>query len=198
MRRAIFAALALLLAAVPVRAQTFEVAAMAGYANPVALEQTTANVDDLTINGQWTFAGSGTWFLSEHVGVEGWYSHSPTSLRLESGGNQATLFEMTISNILGNFVIQPMERSAALQPFLFAGAGVAVFTARDFDTETKVAFTVGGGLKWRLTQSLAARVSARYRGAALNDSASTICNPFGFCQSSMNQVEVMGGVVVRF
>jgi hypothetical protein len=75
---------------------------------------------------------------------------------------------------------------------------VAVFTASDFDTETRPAFTAGGGIKWRLSPSLAARASARYRGATFNDSASTVCNPFGFCQSAMSQVEVTGGIIVRF
>jgi len=32
----------------------------------------------------------------------------------------------------------------------------------------------------------------------LNDESSDFCDPFGFCQGSLNQFEMTGGLVLRF
>jgi len=32
----------------------------------------------------------------------------------------------------------------------------------------------------------------------LNDASSDFCDPFGFCQGSLKQFEILGGVVLRF
>ena len=188
----------LLLWAVPARAQSIEVAALFGYATASEIDQKTANVDDLTITGGLAWAVSGTYFLTEHFGVEGWYSQHPTSVRIAAGDAGADLFDMKISQALGNLVFQPFERSASLQPFITVGAGATMFSADDFAGESKFAFSVGGGLKWLLSPRIGARVNARFAGTALNDASSTVCDPFGFCQSSQTHFEITGGVVLRF
>ena len=42
------------------------------------------------------------------------------------------------------------------------------------------------------------RAQARYVPTMLNDESSDFCDPFGFCQWSLQKFELMGGVVIRF
>ena len=88
---------------------------------------------------------------------------------------------------------------ARFRPFLSAGVGAARFSATDLESETKLSFGAGAGLKWLPTSRFGARLQARYTPTYLNDSsASDFCDPFGFCQSWLHQFELTGGVVVRF
>ena len=105
---------------------------------------------------------------------------------------------MKRSQVLGNLVYQPRARSESMQPFLFGGAGISVMTASDLDSETHFAWTAGAGVKWLPTAVLGGRFQVRYTGTRLNDAASTVCDPFGFCQDSLSQFEFTGGIVLRF
>jgi hypothetical protein len=42
------------------------------------------------------------------------------------------------------------------------------------------------------------RFLARYTPTYLNDGSSDFCDPFGFCQEWLHQVELTGGVIFRF
>ncbi len=48
------------------------------------------------------------------------------------------------------------------------------------------------------TRKAGARLQARSTPIHLNDSSADFCDPFGFCQGWLRQLEVTGGVVVRF
>jgi opacity protein-like surface antigen len=188
----------ILAAAVPARAQSIEVSPLVGYASAVAIDRTAAGVDELEIKGGFTWAGSVTYLLSEHIGLEGVFSQQATAVRITSGDLSADLFDMTISQVLGNVVYQPLERNATLQPYLFGGAGISVLTASDIDAETKFAWNAGAGIKWLPTAVLGGRFQVRYKATQVNDDATAVCNPFGFCQGALSQFEFAGGIVLRF
>jgi hypothetical protein len=79
-----------------------------------------------------------------------------------------------------------------------AGLGAAFFSARDLQGETKLSLGLGAGLKWRAAKRLDARVQARYVPTHLADTSSDFCDPFGFCQGWLHQLEMSAGVAVRF
>jgi len=62
----------------------------------------------------------------------------------------------------------------------------------------RLAWTLGAGLKWFSSDGVGVRLQARYAPAHLNDASSDFCDPFGFCQGWLHQLEFMGGVAVRF
>jgi Outer membrane protein beta-barrel domain len=189
------AALAL---AVPARAQSWEVLALLGYTNTARLDTTAENVDELSIAGAFTFGAAATFFVTEHLGVEGLFMTQPTAVRMTSAGIDATALDLKVSQVLGSLVYQPLSRSAALQPFVFGGAGASVFTANAYDAESKFAWTVGGGLKWMPSPLFGTLIQLRYKSTRLNDSGSTLCDPFGFCQDGLPQLEFASGLVLRF
>ena len=81
---------------------------------------------------------------------------------------------------------------------MLAGLGATFLSAEDLESETKLSWTLGAGVKWFPSKRLGARLQARYAPTLLDDSSSDVCDPFGFCQGSLHQFELMGGLVLRF
>ena len=184
--------------AVPARAQSWEVLALLGYTNAAPIDTTAENVDELSFAGAFTFGAAATFFVTEHLGVGGLFMTQPTAVRMTSGGIDATALDLKVSQALANLVYQPLSRTASLQPFVFGGAGVSVLTAVGYDAESKFAWAVGGGLKWMPSPLIGTLIQFRYKRTSLNDSGSTLCGPFGFCEDALPQLEFAGGLVLRF
>jgi opacity protein-like surface antigen len=105
---------------------------------------------------------------------------------------------MTLTQLHGSAVYRFGPDNARLVPFVTAGAGAAFLSADDVEGETKFAWTLGAGLKWFVTERVGVRLQARYVPTLLNDESSDFCDPFGFCQGSLQQFELTGGVTLRF
>ena len=196
MRAAVFCAL--LAVALPARAQSVEVTGLLGYTTSASLDTRTDNVEELSVNGALTWGAGGTYFLSEHLGVEGLFMQQPTTVRLTAAGVSAAILDMTVPQVIGNLVYQPVARTATFQPFVFGGAGVSMLSADDRDSESKFAWTVGAGVKWMPNAVVGTRIHFRYKSTRLNDGDATVCDPFGFCQDALSQMEVAAGLVFRF
>ena len=195
--RAVIACL-LLFAAVPAGAQSIEVSGLLGYTNAAEIDRVADEVDELSFAGAFTWGASGTYFISERLGVEALFMQQPTSVRLASGEVSTNVMDLTINQVLANVVFQPAFSTASLQPFIFGGAGVSTLTARDFESESKLAWTIGGGVKWMPTSSIGTRVHLRYKMTNLGDEDRAPCEPFGFCEDALPQIEIAAGLVFRF
>jgi opacity protein-like surface antigen len=189
---------AALLAAAPTFPQGLELAAFGGYTTPGGLEHDARTVEDLKLQGSFTWGASVGYFFSPRLGVEASWARQESGLELTSGGVSAEMFDVTIDQIQGSIVYLLVGTDAHVRPFLSAGAGAAIFGAPDIASETKLAFNVGAGLKWLPSSRFGVRLLARYTPTYLNDGSSDFCDPFGFCQGTLNQFEFSGGVVVRF
>ena len=193
-------ALLMLLAAAPARAQSFEVTPFFGYSNAKTIDTTTLGVDDLQIDGGFTYGGTATYFISDRIGFEGLFAQQPTEVSMTVNGATAPVFDMKVTQVLGNLVFEPFARSAPLRAFIFGGLGTTVMTGQDFESSSHFAWTIGGGVKWfpSASSSVGARLHARYSGTRLNDSGSPTCGPFGFCEDALPRFEFAGGVILRF
>ena len=188
----------LVLAATPAYSQTFEASAFFGTTNGKTIDTTTRNVDDLQIDGGFTYGVSGTYFITHQLGVEGLFAQQPTSVSMTVAGVTAPVFDMKVSQVFGNIVFEPLARTAMFRPFVFGGLGTTIMTAQDIDSSSHFAWDIGGGLKWAFSPVVGARFHVRYSGTRLNDAGSTICAPFGFCEDALPRFELAGGVVLRF
>ena len=104
-----------------------------------------------------------------------------------------------VDQLQGNAVYHFGPTSARLKPFAFAGLGATFFSAADLQSETKFSWGFGGGVKYFPWEGRGFRVHFRYKPTALNDEdAGDLCDPFGFCQSTLQQVEFAAGAVIRF
>jgi hypothetical protein len=187
-----------ILSAAPAFSQGFEVTALAGYTTPGSLDQDARTLEDLKLAGSSTWGASAGYFFSERLGVEASWARVGSGVELSTAQATQELFDVTIDQLQGSFVYQFGGADSRWRPFLCAGAGVAIFGATDFASETKLALNAAAGLKWLPSKRFGARLQAKYTPTYLNDKGSDFCDPFGFCQDWLHQFELMGGVVVRF
>jgi opacity protein-like surface antigen len=187
-----------ILSAAPAFSQGFEVTALAGYTTPGRLEHDTRTLDDLKLAGSFTWGASLGWSFSPRLGVEASWARAGSGVEPSTAQASQEMFDVTINHIQGSFVYQFGVAHSRWRPFLCAGAGVAIFGTTDIASETKLALSVGAGLKWVPSKRLGGRLQAKYTPTYLNDKGSDFCDPFGFCQDWLHQFELTGGVVVRF
>jgi len=192
------AALVFLLGAAPAFAQTTEVALLGGYTTSGDIDQKAVGIDTLEVAGSFTWGVAATHFFWDHVGFEASWAQQGSDLVIGTRQGSAELFDMKVGLLHGSLVYRFGAPAATLQPFLLAGLGAAFLSAEDLDGETKLAWALGGGLKWFPSTRVGARVQARYVPTVLSDSSSDVCDPFGFCQGTLHQLELTGGVVLRF
>jgi opacity protein-like surface antigen len=191
-------ALAFLLAAVPASAQRSEFSLLSGYTGKGEIDQRAAAIQELTIGGGYTWGLQAGHFFSPRFGIEATWAQQESALVLGTAAGSADLFDAKVAQLRGNFVYQLGAEDASWKPFVFAGLGATFFSAMDLESETKLSWALGAGLKWLPGKRLGIRAHAAYNPTRLNDSSSDFCDPFGFCQASLSQFELMGGVVFRF
>ena len=187
------------LAAPPAFSQGFEAALVGGYTTPGGIEQKAAGIQDLELAGSFSWGASAAFFFSPRFGVEASWTRQQSALEIGTTQGSAQLFDVNIDQVQGSFVYQLGGEPSRLRPFFTAGVGAAFFRATDLESETKLSFGLGAGLKWLPTSRFGARLQGRYTPTYLDDgSASDFCDPFGFCQSWLHQFELTGGLVFRF
>ena len=193
------AAAAMLAAALPAHAQSTEISGLVGYTLPVDLENRALELSELEIGGSFTWAIQVGQFFTPRWGVEVLWSEQVSELTIGTNDGSEDLFTMRTRHIHGDAVYQFGSPGARLQPFVFGGAGPASFSAKDLKSETKFSFGLGGGIKYFRSDTIGFRAQFRYKPTMMNDEdAADFCDPFGFCQGTLRQVEVAGGAVVRF
>ena len=191
--------LVLLFAPVPATAQTFEASALFGVSTPGDIDQKARGIDELQLGGGYTWGIQGAVFKSPRVGFGLLYTQQPSEMTIESADNDGRLFDVRLAEYEGIVIYRLAPISARLEPYLLGGLGVNTFHAADIENQVKFAWSIGGGVQWFPRMRYGLHIQARYRPTLLSDgSADAPCSPFGFCQSILNQFDVMGGIVFRF
>jgi opacity protein-like surface antigen len=198
--RTLGAVVVFVLAAVPAAAQSMELGALAGFIPSTSLDRKAPELKDVQLEGGATFAFNVARFQTEHWGIAGEWTQHFSGLGIETRTDaQETLYDINISTLHGYAVYRFRGADAKARPFAFGGAGIKYFTAHDLDAETKLSFGVGGGLSYFLERSLAIEGRFTYKPTIMNDrDAGDFCDAFGYCQSTLQQFELMGGVRFRF
>ena len=192
------AALLCLLLPAPAFAQRNEIALLGGYTTAGDIDMKAVGIQALEVKGSFTWGVEAGRFFSDHIGLEASWSQQQSALRIGTAGGSADLFDMKLRLLHGNFVYRFGGTDAALRPFVLAGLGATFLSATDLESETKLSWAAGAGLAWLPSRRLGARLQARYAPTVLGDSSSDVCDPFGFCQGTLHQFELMGGLVLRF
>jgi opacity protein-like surface antigen len=199
MMRTIVAGVVAALIATSAAAQSTELGMMAGFTPAASLDRHAPELDDASIDGGVTFSINGSRFLSEHWGFGVEWAQQLSGFGIETAGVQTTLYDMSIAHFHGYAVYRFGDAAAKVRPFAFGGAGMKFFWARDLESETKLSFGMGGGLSYFVSRNLAFEGRVTYKPTMMNDSeAGEFCDPFGFCQSTLQQFEFGAGVRFRF
>jgi len=199
MRAAIaFAAVAVLIASSPARAQSWEASGLVGFTPSTTIDERASELSDADIRGGFTWVLQGARFFTPSLGAEVLWTQQASAFEVGTSDGKADLFTMTIRQLHGNVVYRFGRAGAKWQPFVFGGLGATFFTADTVESETKLSLDAGGGVKLFLSRSVGARAHVRYKPTFLNDSSSDFCDPFGFCQGVLQQIEFAAAAVLRF
>jgi opacity protein-like surface antigen len=175
------------------------VSGLAAFTPSAALDRQAPELSELDIRGGFTWGVQGARLLTPHWGAEVLWTQQSSALQIGTEAGSADLFTMTIRQLHGNVVRNFGAADARLRPFVFAGLGATFFSADDLESETKFSFGLGGGIKYFPWKAIGVRGHFRYKPTTLNDEdAADFCDPFGFCQGSLQQIEFAGGAVIRF
>ena len=192
-------AVVLLAPTAPAWAQSWELSGVAGYTPSAGLDRQAPELSQLDVRGGFTWGVQGARSFTPNWGAEVFWTQQSSALRLETGAGSADLFTMTVRQLYGNAVRQFAAVDARLRPFVFAGLGATFLSADDLQSETKLSLGLGGGVKYFPWKAIGVRGHFRYKPTMLNDEdAGDFCDPFGFCQGALQQIEFAVGAIVRF
>ena len=197
--RVFAAAVAILAASLPARAQSWEVSGLAAYTPSAGLENQAPELSALDIGGGFTWGLQVGRLFTPRWGLEVLWTEQSSALTVGTDAGSADLFTMSTGHLHGDVVYHLGSADARLRPFVFGGLGATLFSADDLESETKFSFGLGAGVKYLRWDTVGIRAHFRYKPTMLNDEdAADFCDPFGFCQGSLQQVEFAGGAVIRF
>lgn len=192
-------AVAALLASTPAGAQSWEASGLVAFVPSADLDRVAPELDRLSIAGGFTWGLQAARFFSPHWGTEVLWTEQSSAVRIGAAGGEADLFTMKVGRLHGQVVYQFGGRERRLQPFAFAGLGTTYFRADDVESETKFSLGFGGGVKYFPWATIGFRGHFRYTPTMLNDEdAGDFCDPFGFCQGALHQIEIAAAAVIRF
>jgi outer membrane protein W len=194
-----FAAVAVLIAPSQARAQSWEASGLFGFTPSAAIDERASELSDADIRGEITWGLQGARFFTHSLGAEVLWTQQATAFEVGTSDGKADLFTMTVRQLHGNVVYRFGRAGAKWQPFVFGGLGATFLASDTVDSETKLSLDVGGGVKVFLSRAVGARAHVRYKPTFLNDSSSgAFCDPFGFCQGVLQQIELTVAAVLRF
>ena len=196
---ALATAIILLALSAPAWAQSWEVSGLAAYTPSVDLAREASELSGVDIRGGFTWGIQAARSFTPRWGAEVLWTEQSSAQQIGTGAGTADLFTMTVRQLHGNVFHNFGGADARLRLFAFAGLGATFFSADDLESETKLSFGLGGGVKYFPWKAIGVRGHFRYKPTMLNDEdAGDFCDPFGFCQGSLQQIEFAGGAVVRF
>lgn len=181
-------------------AQSWEVSFLAGYTPSVSLDRQAPELDGVKVRGGFTAGLQTERQLTQRFGAELMWTQQWSAQQIESAGGKADLFTFAVDDLHADGVFHFARKDATLRPFVFAGLGATFFSGGSgVPAETKFSLGLGAGVKYFRWKSFGLRGHVRYKPILLNDKAAVrFCDPFGFCQDTLHQFEVVGGAVVRF
>ena len=153
---------------------------------------------DLAIRDGFTWGIQGARTLGQHWTAEAIWTQQRSALETGTAAGTSDLFTMTVGQLHGNAVYQFGDAQVRVRPFAFGGLGATFFRADDLQSETKLSLGIGGGIKYFLSNLIGIRGHVRYKPTLLNDEdAGDYCDPFGFCQNILQQIDIAVGAVMR-
>lgn len=198
--RALVVALGLLFACQRAEAQSWQASAFAGYTSAVDIDRRAPDLNQLDVRDSFTWGLQAARLFTTHWGAEVLWTQQKSALEGGTASSGAfDFFTMTVRQLQGNVLYEFRAGEAKVRPFVFGGIGATFFSAADLQSETKLSLDYGGGLNYFVWRGIGMRAHARFKPTALHDqSAGDVCDPFGFCQSWLSQIEFAVGAAVRF
>jgi hypothetical protein len=210
----LFAGMFCLFTCVPASAQygrgRWEVTPFVGYETdgsfPLNTQTIGVNVNDLRVNGAISFGTFIDFSLTPNFQTEFMWDRNPTSYSVQQfpGAPYIKSFNSDVDQYQFGILYMFLGPDHKWRPY---AAGSLGFTHESNSggnpTRTDFAYSIGGGLKYALTQHIALRGDARYMPTYANSSLATYCDPFFGCYTAevsnyQKRGNFVGGIVFHF
>jgi opacity protein-like surface antigen len=210
----LFAGMFCLFTCVPASAQygrgRWEVTPFVGYETdgsfPLNTQTIGVHVNDLRVNGAISFGTFIDFSLTPNFQTEFMWDRNPTSYSVQQfpGAPYIKSFNSDVDQYQFGILYMFLGPDHKWRPY---AAGSLGFTHESNSggnpTRTDFAYSIGGGLKYALTQHIALRGDARYMPTYANSSLATYCDPFFGCYTAevsnyQKRGNFVGGIVFHF
>jgi hypothetical protein len=193
---------------------TVELSGFAGYRfGGTASPQGNTYIDRVGIPSSLSFGASVEVPLSDAWHVEALWDHQSTELRADFSGTvlagsnpDRTISNLGIDTIQAGILVQSgsSDERARLYADLLLGATILSPTA-PYSALTRFSLSVGGGMKYWLTDHIGARLGIRWMPVYLNSSSAgySYCDPFYGCypywyNNYLSQGDAQTGLIWKF
>ncbi len=207
---AVLIGLATFLAPAAVQAQRVEITPFAGYRSGGdfqvrGFDDLGPFVEDLDLDDAASWGLLLDLGVSRNLQLELAFSRQETDLGLDLGflGPVESLGDVDV-DVLHLGLLYQWGRGQ-LRPFLVGSVGATELDPVDagFDSETRLSWGFGGGLKVMFDRHLGVRLEGRWLSTLIDENEELFCDRFGSCYSydsaeTLDQFEVRGGLVIGF
>lgn len=198
----------LTLAAAIAQGQSFEVTAFVGGQINGGPDLSTALVQSIDVHNALSRGLGMSYQRGTHSAVEFmWtYNAADTFAQLAGGGPSTRIFVLDTNQYFGNLLFHFANREKPLRPFVLGGLGGASLSpARSgVNSVTRLAFAVGGGVKYNFSRRFGLRLQAKWSPTYLGTNAGYWCDPaWGGCWAVgqnhyLNELDGTAGLTFRF
>jgi opacity protein-like surface antigen len=134
------------------------------------------------------------------------YNAADTVAQLTGGGPSTKVFTLDTNQYFGNLLFHFVNHEKRLRPFVLGGlGGTSLSPARSgVKGVTRLAFAVGGGVKYEFSRRFGLRLQAKWSPTYLGTNAGYWCDPvWGGCWTVgknhyLNELDGTAGITFRF
>lgn len=134
------------------------------------------------------------------------YNGADTIAKSLGGGPSTKIFVLDTNRYFGNFLFHFANRENPLRPFILGGLGAATLAPARNGVKgiTRLAFAVGGGVKYNFSRLFGLRLQAKWSPTYLSTTQGYWCDPvWGGCwgvgqNHYLNGLDFTAGLTLRF
>ncbi|HYL68165.1 MAG TPA: outer membrane beta-barrel protein [Candidatus Limnocylindria bacterium] len=164
------------------------------------------NIDSLNIKSTWDYGVLGDFTIFPKFQAEVMWNRQPTQLgaHVFNTNTIASVTDTTLDMYQFSGLYEFGPERAKLKPFVVAGVGFTHIDSNGLlNFENRLAFNVGGGLKYFFSRHVGLRLEARYSPTQTTSTNGVVCDPFFGCfstkiQNYAQQGQANAGLIFRF
>jgi hypothetical protein len=152
---------------------------MAGYTTPGSLEMGDTGLTDVSVTGGLTWGGQLGFEAREGFTFEVSYMQQESHISVAN----TDVLGLAVGQLHGNFLFEKIAYGSKARPYFLLGAGVTFFNPDGgFDGESRFSFSLGAGVKTKMSDKLGFKLQGKYNPTYLQDEwGGTWCDPFYGC-----------------
>ena len=173
---------------------------MAGWTTPGGLEFGESDLQDVSVEGGFTWGGQLGFAPKPGFAFEISYMQQESDLSIQ-GRN---VLGLTVAQLHGNFLFEKIRYDRKTRPYFLLGLGATFFNPDgDFEGESRFSMALGIGFRADMSEKMGLKIQGKYNPTYISeDYGGTWCDPFYGCYGYadpdyLDQGEFTAGLVYK-